>query len=70
MMAETSEYCSDSSVPLAHSGLCRPVRSSVVDRSSVVSNNDEEEMRGFEDVDPGHDSSHVFKRKMSGEYGF
>eukprot|EP00039_Didymoeca_costata_P024022 m.9005 g.9005 ORF g.9005 m.9005 type:complete len:2048 (+) comp3994_c0_seq1:287-6430(+) len=48
----------------------KPVRSSVVDRSSVVSNNDEEEMRGFEDVDPGHDSSHVFKRKMSGEYGF
>ena len=37
--------------------------------SSIASFGDEE-IRGFEDVDPSHGSSHEFKRKLSGEYGF
>ena len=32
--------------------------------------NEDEEIRGFEDVDAAHESLHKVKRNLSGEYGF
>ena len=45
-------------------------RGSIVSINSVISNSDDEDIRGFEDVDPGADQNEGFKRKMSGEFGF